>query len=294
LYNAGASAVTLNGDWYLSDDIDDLRKWALPGVNVPAGGRVSFDEVSGFHYPITSGFGLNKAGEQVYLSYLPGTSADRIVDAVRFKGQDAATSYGRYPDGGDYWFGLAPTRDAANGGAARGVVVSEIMYNPTAANEEYVEIYNPTASAVAMFGVEGPWRMDGAISYTFGSSVWLAAGDRIILVPFDPAVESARLDAFMAACGVTGLVANVNVFGPFTGSLSNGGERLALERALAPDLPDPDMPWVVVDEVIYGDYDPWPRTPDGQGDALERVSADAAASGNDPANWQPATPSPGQ
>jgi hypothetical protein len=294
LYNAGASAVTLNGDWYVSDDIDDLKKWALPGVSVPAGGRVSFDEVSGFHYPITSGFGLNKAGEQVYLSYLPGTSEDRIVDAVRFKGQDAATSYGRYPDGGDYWFGLAPTRDAANDGPVRGVVISEVMYNPTAANEEYVELYNPTASAVAMFGVEGPWRMDGAISYTFGSSVWLAAGDRIVLVPFDPAVESARLDAFMAAYGITGLVANVNVFGPFTGSLSNGGERLALERAMAPDLPDPQVPWVVVDEVIYGDYDPWPRTPDGQGDALERLSTSATASGNDPANWQAATPSPGE
>ncbi|MBE0534326.1 MAG: lamin tail domain-containing protein [Phycisphaerae bacterium] len=293
LYNAGGSPVALSGDWYLSDNINDLKKWALPNVNIAAGGFVSFDEVSGFHNPITTGFGLNKAGENVLLSYLPGTGEDRIVDAVRFKGQDVTMSYGRYPDGGDYWFGVTPTRDTANAAPAAGVVISEIMYHPVGDNEPYLELYNPTTSSVALFGPDGPWRIDG-IAYTFGQSVWIAAGAKVVLAAFDPAAEPARLNAFMDTYGVTGLVANVNIFGPFPGNLSNSGERLAIERPLAVDLPNPDVPWVVVDEVIYGDYDPWPTTPDGKGDALKRIEGDSTTSGSDPANWQAAAPSPGE
>ncbi len=291
LYNAGDSLVALNGDWYLSDSVKDLKKWALPDVELPAGGRISFDEVSGFHNPITTGFGLNKAGEHVFLSYLPGTAQDRVIDAVRFSGQDVTDSHGRYPDGGDYWFAMTPTRDAPNAAPAAGVVISEIMYHPVGEADEYLELYNAAGAPVAMFGPDGPWRVNG-IGYTLPPSVSIAPGAKIVLVPFDPA-EGGRLDTFMATYAVDGLVANFNVFGPFTGSLSNAGERLAIERPLAPDLPNPDVPWVVVDEVIYGDYDPWPRTADGSGDALKRISTDPTISGNDPANWQAAKPAPG-
>jgi hypothetical protein len=62
LYNASGSTVNLNSDWYLSDDIDDLKKFALPSVPVNSGAFISFDEINGFHNPITSGFGLDKTG----------------------------------------------------------------------------------------------------------------------------------------------------------------------------------------------------------------------------------------
>src|SRR6185369_6425098 len=119
LYNPTASPLTLGPGWYLSDDgsaVTNLMKWAIPaGTIIGPHGFVTFDEATGFHHPTNIGFGLNKGGEQVFLSYLPGTGQDRIVDAVSFKGQENDWSLGRYPDGAPFWYGLTPrTRDSAN------------------------------------------------------------------------------------------------------------------------------------------------------------------------------------
>jgi len=60
--------------------------------------------------------------------------------------------------------------------------------------------------------------------------------------------------------------------------------------------------WIRVDRVVYSDgsnpddfpagIDPWPLEADGHGASLTRI--DPAAYGNDPTNWKPAIPSPGQ
>jgi len=132
--------------------------------------------VTGFHNPVTGGFGLNKAGEQVFLSCLPGTSADRVVDCVKFKGQSNLHSCGRFPDGGAYWYSLTPTRDNPNSGPVGGVVINELMYHPADDKYEYVELYNPTAVPVELYDSEGPWRLDGAVNYDLPASTSIAAG----------------------------------------------------------------------------------------------------------------------
>ena len=171
LYNMGASSVSLNHHWYLSDDIENLTKWALPTTALAGYSRMSFDEVTGFHNPITSGFGLNKAGEEVFLSYLPGTQEDRIVDWVRFKGQETEVSLGRDPDGGAYLFPMIPSRDSTNIPALPDIVLSEIMYHPPedTAHDEYIELYNPTVVTVPLENTTGSWRLDGigSTSYYF-------------------------------------------------------------------------------------------------------------------------------
>jgi len=130
------------------------------------------------------------------------------------------------------------------------------------------------------------------VTYVFPAGVSLAAGHRLLVVPFDPA-DSVRLEAFKTAYGAASLTPGVNIFGPYDGALSNGGERLALERPQAPDAIGDLVSWVQVDEIYYGTYSPWPVQADGLGKSLERVSSDSVASGNDPANWRDAAPSPG-
>ena len=300
LYNPTDSAVSLSSDWYLSDDsnsIDNLKKWPVPNTVIPAGGRVCFDEVAGFHNPITTGFGLNKGGEQVVLSYLPGTSQDRVVDCIRFKGQERNVSLGRYPDGGDFWIHMPPSRDLPNTSGIVDIVIDEIMYHPPDASGdyvEYVELYNPTAGRIHLENLDGVWRLDGAVDYLFDAGTYIDPGSRLIVVKFDPATEPSRLSKFMGEYGTGPLTPGTQITGPWQGDLSNGGERLALKHPQAPDAPGEDMSWVIVDEVIYSDVAPWPEeSPDGLGDALQRTASNAQKSGNDPTNWQPATPTPG-
>jgi hypothetical protein len=85
------------------------------------------------------------------------------------------------------------------------------------------------------------------------------------------------------------------------GRLSNAGDKIQLSRPAGQDA-DGTQHWIRADRVVYSDgahpddfpagVDPWPVEADGQGLALSRI--DVTAYGNDPANWQAASPSPGR
>lgn len=282
MYNPTDSAVSLEG-WYLSDNVAEPNKWALGVDSIPAKGYKSVND---------QGFGLAWDGEELVLSYLPTEGQGRIVDAVSFKAQEPHVSRGRYPDGGMYWTRLTPTQGAANTDPILDLMISEILYHPTDANDEYVELYNPTSQTIALGGGNVAWRLDGAVDYNLPAGTSISAGGRLVIVGFDPLVETSRLAAFAGAYGA-GLKPGIQLLGPWQGSLSNAGERLALEKSQAgPEITDA-AGWVVVDEVVYSDVPPWPTGSDGDGKSLRRIHPDAAHSGSDPANWESASPSPG-
>jgi hypothetical protein len=294
LYNTTAATFGLT-NWYLSDDPANLTKWAIPPTAIAGRGWISFDEVTGFHSPITTGFGLDKAGEQIVLSHLPGNAANRVVDAIKFKGQPNDISLGRYPDGGPFWYQMPRTRANANAAGLTGLVITEVMYRPASLDtndntrDEFVEIYNPTAAPINLQDADGVWRLDGGIVFTFPAAATIPPGGSLLVVSFNPA-DTATLAAFRNAHGITNF--SLPILGPYSGKLGNRSDRVGLERPQAPDAPGDSYSWIVVDEVTYGNQTPWPASANGGSHSLQRISLDQ--SGDDPANWIAGAPTPGQ
>jgi len=237
------------------------------------------------------------AGEEVILSHLPGSSQDRIVDCIEFKGQESGISYGRYPDGGKYWFRMTPSRDFANSNPIPEVLLEEIMYHPAGTiedNLEYIELYNPTDEDIILQNFMGTWRLNGAVDYLFPFGTTIPADSRIVVVPFNPRTELDKLSDFISEYEAYYLIPDVNIVGPWQGNLSNESERIALEKPQITNDPSNPTCWVILDEVTYFDQAPWPDTPDGNGESLRRINSDQYHSGNDPTNWKGDIPSPGE
>jgi hypothetical protein len=305
LYNASDAPITFGQGWYLTDDgstYASLKKWAIPANTViGAKGFVTFDEVTGFHNPTNTGFGLNKGGEEVFLSYLPGNAQDRVVDAVTFKGQENDWSLGRYPDGAAFWFGLTPpTRNSANSSPPDRVVISELMFHPPDlfvdtnlvdnSFDEFIELHNATAGPVTLDNTNGTWRFNGGVEFMFPTNLTLAANESLLVVSFNPATNAAQVGAFKALYGIVD--SSLRIVGPYNGKLANNSDRIALEKPQHPDGATDPVSWVIVDEVIYADQAPWPCGGDGTGNSLQRLSS--TAHGSDPANWSAEPPTSGR
>lgn len=285
--NSSPNTINLSG-WYLSDDDSNLKLWAVSPSDLAPGEWISFDAQSGFNQN-GGGFGLNRNGESLYLSYLPGQrGVDRVVDSVAFKAQELGVTWGRINNGA-YWGPMAPSRGQSNHSVIASVYVDEFMYHPADGNtSEYIELYNHTQEEIILSNENGPWRLSGGVDLVFPADLAVPAKGRLLIVPFDPNNQT-EWDAFAARYQIE--TTNVTAIGPYTGTLSNQGERIAIEKLLDIDPADGSLAWGIVDEVIYYDRTPWAPEADGAGDSLQRVSWDN--SGNDPFSWKPGSPNPG-
>ncbi|MEO8350396.1 MAG: lamin tail domain-containing protein [Chthoniobacteraceae bacterium] len=139
---------------------------------------------------------------------------------------------------------LAPAR-------AEQVVFSEIMYHPAGTKPEYIEVWNITNTPIDF----ARWKFSEGVSFTFPDfnpgaalSTYFRPLERIVVSAADPAATRAAY----------GIPATVRVFGPWTGTLDNAGERITLE----------DKNGVPVCSVKYGDGGRWPKAADGAGHSL--------------------------
>jgi hypothetical protein len=272
--NTTGSAVDLS-NWFLSDSADNLKKYTFaPGTTIAAGGLLTLYADTTFGVGAAA-FALSPLGGTLYL-----TSADAAGNLLGFRasqGYDASdpgVPLGRYvksTGGKDFTALAAATPGAANAQPLVGpIVINEVMYNPPAGGNEYVELRNTTGHAIDISG----WQM-GGVTFTFAPGTVIPAHGYFLLVPIDPAV-------FRSAYNVP---AATQVFGPFAGLLDDGGERVEIRKPGAPV--NGVTPYIAVDGVNYGPTFPWPTAPDGAGASLGRVSQQAY--GNDPANWAPST-----
>jgi hypothetical protein len=94
----------------------------------------------------------------------------------------------------------------------------------------------------------------------------------------------------------------VQVLGPYSGKLSNGGDKVQISMPGDINLLG-ERQYIRIDRVNYSDgtghedvpggVDLWPTTADGAGASLSRKVAEHY--GNDPNNWDPAyPPTPGE
>jgi hypothetical protein len=122
-----------------------------------------------------------------------------------------------------------------------------------------------------------------AVDFDFPMNVTLSAGERILVVSFDPTNITA-LTAFRSKFNVH---PSVRIFGPYAGKLDNSADDVHLNKPLAPGTNA--TIYVRADKVSYKDSAPWPAAADGYGAALHRRAV--IVYGNEPTNWIAALPS---
>ena len=299
IWNRTESPVYI-GEWFLSDDEDDLRKYEIaiddPRATIPPDSYVVFDFINDFGNAGDTGstvqFGLSENGEDVYLTSGAGgeLTGEYSTEQENFGGAENGVTIGMYfkSDGSDDFVRLETvTKGGANNNdpIIGPVVISEIMYNPqdpeSDTDGEYIELKNLTSSEVRLYDPANPantWQIKG-VGYVFRQGVTLLANETILITRGDP--TQYRL--------TYGIPVGIEIFGPYPGSLDNGGEKVTL---IQPGEPDPitfEVPEIRIDRVNYDDS--WYPTTDGEGQSLTRkVLADY---GNDIANWQGANPTGG-
>lgn len=129
------------------------------------------------------------------------------------------------------------------------IIITELSYNPDDSagfpdtSYEFLEIYNAGGSPVDLSG----FYFTG-VTFTFGAGSTIAPGEYAIVA--------------VAPGSWADLTTNgAQVFGPYTGALSNSGELVSLFDSFGN----------VVSAVNFDDSAPWPSTPDGAGPTLELI-----------------------
>ncbi|MCP4846521.1 MAG: hypothetical protein GY899_01060 [Verrucomicrobiaceae bacterium] len=136
----------------------------------------------------------------------------------------------------------------ADGAADSVVVFNEVQYNPPGQVEEgeWLEFFNQMGIKVDLSG----WKIDG-IGYTFPSGTILDPGSYLVVAKSPSPGQ----------------------FGPFSGSIDNGGEHLILFNQSGR----------LMDEINFSDGGLWPAVADGSGASLAK-NLPYTASGA-PGNW---------
>ena len=94
----------------------------------------------------------------------------------------------------------------------------------------------------------------------------MAADSYLLVVSFDPGIETAKLADFR---NYYGLDTSVPILGPFTGGLNDYSETVRFRLPDTPSADPPNLtPYVIWDTVTYFDWDLWPTEPDGPGESV--------------------------
>lgn len=141
------------------------------------------------------------------------------------------------------------------------VVFNEIMYNPSGTDEtlEWIELHNQMSIDLDISG----WSLREAVRFEFPDGTVVPGGGHLVIAGNLSALQNA--------------VDGINVLGPFTGRLSNGGERIEL-------LNNSNR---LMSAVEYADDGDWPIGPDGSGASMAKFAPLSASELSQ--NWRSST-----
>ena len=266
LYNYGAAAVNIGG-LALTDDPNTNKFLISGGTTIGARGFLALTASQ-------LGFALFSGGETVFLR-----SGMRVIDVVKYQGQENGKPWGRFPDGRPSFHALRQATPGTTNTSfyVNDVVINEIMYAPASgsSDDEYIELKNKGTNTVDVSG----WKFTDGISFTFPAGIGIPAAGYLVV-----AKNAARLRTNYA--GLTPM----NCLGDYGGTLANGGERVALS------FPDEvaetnqfgqlvtNKIWILADEATYSDGGRWGRSSDTGGSSLELV--DARSDNRLASNWR--------
>src|SRR5207244_12710747 len=160
------------------------------------------------------------SGDKLFLLG-PGQS---VIDGVKVEDRPR----GKLPSAptGAWLHPAAPTPGATNQVPLRDeIVINEIMYhyppiyatnstsNPMESDEQWIELYNRSASTVDLTG----WRLEGDVDFTFPTNTVLAA-DAYVVVANHAATLRAKYPG-------------IAVLGDWSGKLAHPGDRIQLRHA---------------------------------------------------------------
>lgn len=207
-----------------------------------------------------------------------------FVDHVEFAAAAPDTPLGRWLDGMGYNTLVTMTEitaGATNSGPVLGpVFLSEVHYSPTSSDaHEFVEITNQGTTTASL----DQWKLRGGLDFDFTAAHTIPAGQSLVIVSFDPTVNTTAADDFRSNFGIGN---EVTLIGPATdGPLDNERGTVRLQQAGAA----PEFGQITVDEVRYRATSPWPSVTGGPS-LTRNVALDF---GNFSSSWNATSPSPG-
>ncbi|MBI1840262.1 MAG: lamin tail domain-containing protein [Verrucomicrobia bacterium] len=329
LHNTTGDSVDV-GYWWLSSHKIDAQKYQIPAHTIiPPFGFVVFYEYQFDFDGLDKGrtFRFNSAhGGECHL--FTGDAAGTLTGGHVFQKLGPAQngfSWGRCPTshGADFFpqsqrtFGVDSPASQSEFRLGTGktnappkaspLVISEVFYHPLSSDplvdnwqDDFIELHNATPSVQLLynllndpFNVSNTWRLEGSVSYALPIRTGCPADGYILIVAFDPMVETARLASFKSRFAVPD---DVQIFGPMSGRLSHFTQTLGLFRpddVQVPPHPDAGLiPMVLFDSVQYENAAPWPSAANGLGASLHRILA--TDYGNEVLNWRAGPPTPGR
>ncbi len=139
------------------------------------------------------------------------------------------------------------TVQTGNATTANAIQITEIVYNSPSTDWEWVELYNPTASAIDISGYTIIDAYPNTMT-TFPGSTSISATSYFTVVVSGGGTAQFSADYDPGA-------------GNYVGGLNNGGDSVILK----------DASGNIVDQVDYDDGSPWPTDPGGSFKSLELI-----------------------